>query len=62
LLITGDPVRGALVTPENVQTLQQFIPHLQIAHIPDAGHSIRRDQFDRYLAAVRDFLAARAPE
>ena len=62
LLITGDPMRGALVTPENVQTLQQFIPHLQIAHIPDAGHSIRRDQFDRYLAAVRDFLAARAPE
>ena len=62
LLITGDPVRGALVTSENVQTLRQFIPHLQVAHLPDAGHSIRRDQFDRYLAVVRDFLTAHARE
>lgn len=62
LLITADPALGALVTPENVQTLRQFIPHLHVAHIPDAGHSIRRDQFDRYLTVVRDFLATHAPE
>ena len=59
LLITGDPMRGALVTPENVQTLRQFIPHLQVAHLPDTGHSIRRDQFERYLDVVREFLASR---
>ncbi len=57
LLITGDPARGALVTPENVRTLQRLIPHLQVAHIPGAGHSIRRDQFKRYLEIVQDFLA-----
>lgn len=57
LLITGDPACGAIVTPENVKTLQQLIPHLRVAHIPGAGHSIRREQFERYLAVVRDFLA-----
>lgn len=57
LLITGDPELGAIVTSENVQTLQKLIPHLKVAHIPGAGHSIRRDQFDRYLSVIRDFLA-----
>jgi hypothetical protein len=32
------------------------MPQLQIAHIPGAGHSIRREQFDRYIAVVRSFL------
>ena len=36
--------------------MQQQIPQLQIAHIPGAGHSIRREQFDGYIAAVRSFL------
>jgi len=29
---------------------------LQVAQIPGAGHSIRRDQFDRYMAVVRQAL------
>jgi hypothetical protein len=36
--------------------MQQQMPQLQIAHIPGAGHSIRREQFDRYIAVVRSFL------
>ncbi|GIW00460.1 alpha/beta fold hydrolase [Roseiflexus sp.] len=58
LLITGDPARGALVKPDHVRSLQHLVPHLQVAHIPDAGHSIRRDQFKRYLEVVQDFLAS----
>jgi pimeloyl-ACP methyl ester carboxylesterase len=57
LLITGDPERGALVKPEAAEALQALLPQLSVAHIPGAGHSIRRDQRVRYLAAVRDFLA-----
>lgn len=29
---------------------------LQITHISGAGHNIRREQFDHYIAAVRSFL------
>jgi pimeloyl-ACP methyl ester carboxylesterase len=57
LLITADPARGAMVTSEGAAELQTMVPQLRVAHIPEAGHSIRRDQFDRYIAVVRDFLA-----
>jgi pimeloyl-ACP methyl ester carboxylesterase len=56
LLITGDPSRGAIVTEERAAELQTFIPHLRVAHIPEAGHSIRRDQFAPYMDVVRSFL------
>jgi N-formylmaleamate deformylase len=57
LLITADPDRGAIITPEGAADLQALIPQLQVAHIAGAGHNIRREQFDRYLAVVRAFLA-----
>jgi N-formylmaleamate deformylase len=57
LLITADPARGALITGEGAAALQAMIPQLRVAHIPGAGHSIRREQFARYLEAVRAFLA-----
>jgi pimeloyl-ACP methyl ester carboxylesterase len=59
LLITADPDHGAIVTAESAAALHELIPHLEIAQIADAGHSIRRDQPARYLEAVRGFLAAR---
>nr|CAA9258119.1 Hydrolase, alpha/beta fold family [uncultured Armatimonadetes bacterium] len=62
LLITAEPARGAMVTEEGARELQAMIPQLRVAHIPEAGHSIRRDRFDRYLRVVRDFLEqAREP-
>jgi N-formylmaleamate deformylase len=56
LLIGGDPALGALVTAENAAALRTFIPQLQVVHIPGAGHSVRHDQFARYMDAVRAFL------
>jgi N-formylmaleamate deformylase len=61
LLITADPARGAIVTEESASQLHEVVPQLRIAHIPDAGHSIRRDQFARYLEVVRGFLAETTP-
>lgn len=58
LLITADLDRGAMVRPEHVAKLQRQMPQLQVAHIPGAGHSVRREQFERYIAVVRSFLAA----
>ena len=57
LLITGDPAAGALVTPQAALALKEQVPQLEIAHIAGAGHSIRRDQFERYLQVLRPFLA-----
>jgi N-formylmaleamate deformylase len=57
LLITADPARGAMVTEEGAAALKAQAPQLSIAHVPEAGHSIRRDQFDRYIEVVRAFLA-----
>ena len=59
LLITGDPERGAIVTDESASALKTLAPHLEIAHVPESGHNIRRDQFDRYLEVVRGYLTDR---
>ena len=57
LLITADPERGAIVTEESAAALEALVPQLEIAHVPEAGHNIRRDQFARYMDVVRAFLS-----
>jgi pimeloyl-ACP methyl ester carboxylesterase len=57
LLITADPDRGGLVTAENAAALGRIVRQTRVAHIPAAGHNIRREQFARYLEVVRAFLA-----
>jgi pimeloyl-ACP methyl ester carboxylesterase len=62
LLITADPDLGAIVTEGSAASLRALVPQLDVVRIPEAGHSIRRDQFERYMAVVRRFLAAHASE
>ncbi len=57
LLITADPDRGAILTDEDVVELQKSVPHLKRAHIPSAGHNIRREQFSQYMEILRAFLS-----
>jgi pimeloyl-ACP methyl ester carboxylesterase len=61
LLVTADPDRGAIITPETAEAARQVRPKLRVEHIGEAGHNIRREQFDRYLSVVRRFLAQYAP-
>jgi N-formylmaleamate deformylase len=56
LLITGDPERDALVTPDEARGLQVWLPQLRVVNIPGAGHSIHRDQSAAFLRGVRPFL------
>jgi len=56
LLIAADPTRGAIVADADAAALQALVPQLRVARIAAAGHSIRRDQFDKYMRVVRDFL------
>lgn len=58
LLITADPKKGALVTPEAAQKAATLNSRIQIAAIPNAGHNIRRENFSTYLRAVRRFLTS----
>ena len=58
LLVTGDPGRGALATPEAIAELGRLVPTLESVSLPEAGHSVRHDQRARYLDAVQAFLAA----
>jgi pimeloyl-ACP methyl ester carboxylesterase len=56
LLITSDPERGGIVTPEASAEAQQILPSLKAIRIEGAGHNIRREQFDPFLAAATSFL------
>ncbi len=57
LLVTGDPSLGAIVTPGLATKICAANPKIEYAHIPGAGHNIRRENFDGFLVAVRSFLA-----
>src|SRR2546421_12338973 len=57
LLITGDPERGAIVTPEAAQEAAQLWKQGELVHISGAGHNIRRDRYDETMAVVRAFLS-----
>ena len=54
LLITGDT--DVRVEPETAVEAQALCQSLEHAHIENAGHSIRRDQFKLYLNSVKSFL------
>lgn len=60
LLITADPERGAIVTWESAAALSKLVPQVVVAPIANAGHSIRRDQFEAYVEMVTTFLAKTA--
>jgi N-formylmaleamate deformylase len=56
LLITADPALGAIVSEQDAAAIKGLVPQLRIAHIPGAGHSVRREQFVRYIDIVHTFL------
>lgn len=56
LLITGDPERGVVVTPEVAQQVVQLWKQGEVVHIAGAGHNIRRDRYAEMMGAVKAFL------
>jgi pimeloyl-ACP methyl ester carboxylesterase len=55
LLITGDT--DVRVTPAVAEEARRLCKTLEVAQLANAGHSIRRDQFEAYLKVVKAFLA-----
>lgn len=56
LLVTGDPARGALITPEQVSQILVAQPRARELNIPHTGHCIRYDQSRVYAERVGEWL------
>ncbi|TVR21790.1 MAG: alpha/beta hydrolase [Nitriliruptor sp.] len=57
LLLHGDTDRGGALDAAAARSLQVHVPHVEVAHLPGAGHMPRHEDPRGYLAAVRGFLA-----
>ena len=56
LLITANPAKGGLVTPEAAQWIRATKSNIKVVRIPRTGHNIRRENYEKYIKAVRAFL------
>jgi pimeloyl-ACP methyl ester carboxylesterase len=56
LLVTGDPARGAMITPEQAAEVISVQPLARELHLSDAGHCIRYDQPQAYAESVGEWL------
>lgn len=57
LLLTAEKEKGAIISVEMAEEIRRLSPHVQVAYIPGAGHSIRRENGPAYIKAVKDFLS-----
>jgi len=58
LLVTADLDRGAIVSPAGAKEAMGLLRDGQVAHIPNAGHNVRRDNYPPFRDAVIPFLRA----
>ena len=56
LLITADNSLGAIVTPEIAEEAASIWQDGRMVHIPEAGHNIRREQFEKFVEVVSSYL------
>jgi pimeloyl-ACP methyl ester carboxylesterase len=56
LLLTADVASGAIISPETAKEATTLSPYLQVAAIPNAGHSIRRENYPAFMDALISFL------
>jgi N-formylmaleamate deformylase len=60
LVIAGDTALGGALSAEQVRRAAQLLPRGEGIMIPGAGHSVHRDQPERFAQAVLGFLARMA--
>ena len=56
LLVTGDEQRGAMVTEALRREIDAGYEPIQTHQLEGAGHNIRREAFEEFVALVRSFL------
>lgn len=57
LLVYGNTNLGGIVGPDIAAEAHRLNPLVEPVQVSTAGHSIRREKFEEYLAVVREFLA-----
>lgn len=57
LLVYGDPKLGSIVDEARAAEVMGINPRFDVAGIPEAGHSVHRDQFEATWAALSGWLA-----
>ena len=57
LLIHTDPESGGVLSAADAVSFQRHVPQAQVVYVYGVTHSIRRDRFREYLAAVEGMLA-----
>lgn len=61
LLIYGDTDKGGIVGAQTAAAIQTLNPLVQAQHVPGAGHNLRREAFEPFVALVAAHLAAQQP-
>jgi N-formylmaleamate deformylase len=56
LLVTGEVEKGGIISADMAEKAHALNPLIQVAHIPGAGHNVRRENFPAFMAAVSEFL------
>lgn len=57
LMVTADPEKGGIITPEIAAEVVSMNPRFRVAHIPGAGHHVRFEKDIEYREIVSKFLA-----
>ena len=57
LFIRADVAKGAASGEKDIAGIKELIHQLEVVHVTNAGHNIRREQFARYMDTVQKFLA-----
>ena len=60
LVLVPDVALGGMTTPAGAELADRLLKHGEIVNIANAGHNVRREQYEAYMAAVRDFLKRQA--
>jgi pimeloyl-ACP methyl ester carboxylesterase len=58
LLMVADTTRGSIVREEDIPGFMKLVPQAVVERFADAGHNIRRDQYQHYMTTIKKFLAA----
>ncbi|MBN1648689.1 MAG: alpha/beta hydrolase [Spirochaetales bacterium] len=57
LLLTADPARGAMISPELSAKIALMNNYVTVRHFPETGHLIHFDRQEQFISEVRTFLA-----
>jgi N-formylmaleamate deformylase len=57
LIITADNDKGSMIKAEFAEEAARLNPNVRYVHVPGAGHNIRRENYQGFMAAVRAFMA-----